>query len=188
MLTIFLLVFMILFTPIPWIVAGIHIMVKNKKWNNRVSRSTLIIFAFITWIVVGYFILKNANLLFNSHFESVIAQVTAIIIFFIAITLEVATRQVLGTSRIMGSSEIKQTKDRLVTTGIYNYARHPRYVEHPLWALSLGLFFGYYTLIAFAVYLFVSFAILAHFEEQELIERYGEEYRKYKQRTPAFFI
>jgi len=43
-------------------------------------------------------------------------------------------------------------------------------------------------MLYFAFYLFVALAVTAHFEEQELIKRYGEEYLKYKKKTPAFFI
>lgn len=34
----------------------------------------------------------------------------------------------------------------------------------------------------------MGFAVVAYFEVQELIKRYGEEYLKYKNKTPAFFI
>jgi methanethiol S-methyltransferase len=104
------------------------------------------------------------------------------------ISLEILTRKELGSSRVMGSSEFKKTKDKLITTGIYSWARHPRHVEHPLWFIGLGLLLGYVILYLFAIYLFIGLLIATYFEEKELIKRYGKQYLEYKKRTHAFFV
>lgn len=115
-------------------------------------------------------------------------QMIGVIVLAAAMAIEFLTQKALGTKRIFGSSEFGQRKDQLITDGIYKYARHPRYLEHPLWSLGLGLTFGYTSLIWFSLYLLIGFAVVAYFEEQELIKRYGEGYLEYKKKTPAFFI
>ncbi len=132
--------------------------------------------------------MNNSGFLFINKFHNLASQIAGITVLAIATAIEFLTHKTLGTSRIFGSSEFKQSKDKLITNGIYKYARHPRYIEHPLWALGLGLTFGYFNLIWFFLYLLVSFVSVAYFEEQELIKRYGEQYLEYKKKVPAFFI
>lgn len=188
MTPILLTIFVILFAPIPWLIIAIHLLIKSGRWNSIASKLLLIIVSLLVWGLLGYWLLNNNDFLLTRQFQNTIARIIGIMILLIAATIEFLTHQALGTSRIFGSSEFKQSQDKLITHGIYKYARHPRYAEHPLWALGLGLTFGYASLIWFFAYLLVGFILVAYFEEQELIKRYGEEYRKYKKRTPAFFI
>ena len=174
------------FAPIPWITIAIHTLVKNERWRTR----KIIVWttAIAAWATLAYWLKSNYHVLFASQFSTTISAFFGVAILVAAAVIEVSTARALGRKRILGSSELRQSTDKLVTTGIYTYARHPRYVEHPLWFLGLGLLFGYSSLFWFAAYLFIAFAIAAHFEEQELVQRYGSKYLKYRKRTPAFFI
>ncbi len=188
MIQILLTLFVILFAPIPWLIIAIHILIESGRWNSIASKILLTGISLLVWFVLGYWLLNNNEFLFANKFNNSITQIAGIVILISATAIEFLTQKVLGTSRIFGSSEFKQSKDRLITHGIYKFARHPRYIEHPMWALGLGLTFGYASLLWFFLYLLVGFNLVAYFEEQELIKRYGEQYLKYKKKTPAFFI
>jgi len=55
-------------------------------------------------------------------------------------------------------------------------------------SLGLGLVYGYTFLLWFTLYLFIGFYINTFFEEKELVERFGDEYKKYQKRTARFFL
>lgn len=142
----------------------------------------------VVWAILAWWLVPNYRILFEQQFLTSISIYFGIALLIFVAVIEIVSTQALGRKRILGSSEFEKSEDKLITAGIYKYARHPRYVEHPLWFVGLGLTFGYTSIFWFALYLFVALAITAHFEEQELIKRYGKEYLNYQKRTPAFFI
>jgi len=80
-----------------------------------------------------------------------------------------------------------QRSHRLATDGPYARVRHPQYAAFVL------IMFGFLlqwptlpTLVMFPVLAFM-YARLALREEQEMRAEFGEEYRRYLERTPAFF-
>lgn len=72
---------------------------------------------------------------------------------------------------------------------IYSVLRHPTY--HALLMLSIGSIFFRLSIYSVTNFLFFLVGINLHIryiEEKELIERFGDEYRKYKEIVPAFFV
>jgi len=72
---------------------------------------------------------------------------------------------------------------------IYSVLRHPTY--HALLLLSIGSIFLRFSIYSVVYFLFFLIGISLHIryvEERELIERFGEKYRKYKEKVPAFFV
>ncbi len=73
----------------------------------------------------------------------------------------------------------------LVITGVRSRLRHPIYAGHLCLllgnALGSGLIANYLLLACFLITL----PLMLHFEERELIGRFGEAYRDYKARVPA---
>jgi len=86
-----------------------------------------------------------------------------------------------------GWRRIHQAKGELVTDGIYAYVRHPQYLG--LFLLIAALLIQWPTILSvlMAPVLFVAYTRLARREEGELETLFGEVYRGYKARVPAFF-
>ncbi|MDH4231743.1 MAG: isoprenylcysteine carboxylmethyltransferase family protein [Nitrospirota bacterium] len=85
-----------------------------------------------------------------------------------------------------GWSLIHAAKGELVTGGPYAYVRHPQYSG--LFLVMIGMLIQWPTIITafmFPVLLYVYYR-LSKREEGEIINLFGEEYRRYMERTPMF--
>jgi protein-S-isoprenylcysteine O-methyltransferase Ste14 len=81
-----------------------------------------------------------------------------------------------------------RNEHKLITTGIYQYIRHPMYAAHLVWAIAQILILHNWI----AGYSFILTMVPFYFyrkrkEEQMLLEEFGQEYRVYKQNTGALF-
>ncbi|EQB05156.1 isoprenylcysteine carboxyl methyltransferase [Sphingobium baderi LL03] len=79
-----------------------------------------------------------------------------------------------------------QRRHRLVTTGIYARVRHPQYDGFIL--IMLGFLLQWPTLLTIAMFpvLVVMYVRLARHEEVDAIAEFGQAYRDYMARVPAF--
>lgn len=80
-----------------------------------------------------------------------------------------------------------QPKGELVTSGIYQYIRHPQYTG--LFIALFGQLVHWPTIITLVLF---SIIICAYYrlslkEEKAMLLKYGEVYRKYQQEVPMFF-
>ncbi len=73
-----------------------------------------------------------------------------------------------------------QKKEPLRTTGLYAVVRHPLYVCDTLWPLGVALLFRSVIGTVLVVVWFLVAAQLAWFEEEQLLQAYGDEYRAYQ--------
>ena len=81
--------------------------------------------------------------------------------------------------------EAQRTKT-LATTGPYAQVRHPQYAGFIL--IMLGFLFQWPTLVTLTMFpvLVTMYVKLARREEEEVLAEFGDEYRRYKIRIPAF--
>jgi methanethiol S-methyltransferase len=79
-----------------------------------------------------------------------------------------------------------QRAGRLATAGTYARLRHPQYLGFVL--IMTGFLLQWPTLVTLAMYpvLVFMYARLAKREETEMLARFGDEYRRYKDAVPAF--
>ena len=79
-----------------------------------------------------------------------------------------------------------QRTHTLAISGPYSYIRHPQYVGFIL--IMLGFLFQWPTLITLIMFpiLVTMYLRLARREEREVLSEFGDEYRLYADRTPAF--
>jgi protein-S-isoprenylcysteine O-methyltransferase Ste14 len=75
----------------------------------------------------------------------------------------------------------------LVTTGPYRWVRHPFYLSVLLLALSCAMLAANWFIFGCGLTLFTMMALRTQTEEEKLMERFGDEYRRYRERTGAFF-
>ena len=76
--------------------------------------------------------------------------------------------------------------DKPFTKGMYRYSRHPMYVTQPLILIGVGIASASWVVLLFSVgYTFLSFIFIIP-EEQFCLEKYGNAYREYMNRTPRW--
>ncbi len=76
---------------------------------------------------------------------------------------------------------------RLVTHGPYRWVRHPLYTVGASMFIAFGMVADNWFIIGLGVLTFILMAIRTPKEEANLIEKFGDEYREYMQRTGRFF-
>jgi protein-S-isoprenylcysteine O-methyltransferase Ste14 len=91
----------------------------------------------------------------------------------------------LGTN--LTDTVVTRREHTLVTHGPYRWVRHPFYGVGCLWLMAITLMTanGFIGLIGTAVIAMLVYRTRT--EEAKLIERFGDEYRSYRERTGAFF-
>jgi len=144
----------------------------------------------ITWMPITWFIFANRGLILRYKLElPMLVHITGWIVFMGGILLQLWTLRLLGGWRIMGLPEVTDVgENRIVATGPFTVIRHPTYLSHTM--MFTGAFFissvvalGVMTLIDIII---VNLLVIP-LEDRELIMRFGDEYKEYKNRVPAFF-
>lgn len=77
-------------------------------------------------------------------------------------------------------------KGTLITTGIYGTVRHPRYLQMDLALLGYALIANYPAVYLLYLLWLAGIRLVVALEERELEARFGEEYRRYRERVPRF--
>ena len=88
------------------------------------------------------------------------------------------------TTRIGIPELSSQTQQTLVRDGLYRIVRHPVYLSAILMGIPYALIVNYvgtYVLFAAALPVFYAITVL---EERELVDRFGESYRRYQREVP----
>ena len=86
----------------------------------------------------------------------------------------------------------KFRKKGAVVGGLYRFIRHPQYAAWAIFGLGMAIFWSRMIVVITYVSMLFVYYFLAKREEQECLEKYGEPYRTYLQRTgrflPKFFM
>ncbi|ODV86072.1 hypothetical protein CANARDRAFT_28110 [[Candida] arabinofermentans NRRL YB-2248] len=83
-------------------------------------------------------------------------------------------------------AQSKKNNHKLITHGIYGFARHPSYAGFFYWALGTQLLLC--NPLSFVIFYFMLhkfFSRRIRYEECKLVEFFGDEYVKYKKTTPT---
>jgi protein-S-isoprenylcysteine O-methyltransferase Ste14 len=87
-----------------------------------------------------------------------------------------------------GRNTKEQVADSLNTTGIYSVVRHPLYLGNFLMWLAPALLTGnLWFIIIFQLIYWIYYERIMFAEEQYLRRKFGEEYIRWAEKTPAFF-
>jgi protein-S-isoprenylcysteine O-methyltransferase Ste14 len=145
----------------------------------------------VTWLPLAYLIYQNKVFLLQVKITFPIwLEIIGILLLSIGTTLHIWTGLLLGIWGLVGLPEVStKKKGRLVKEGPFSVVRHPTYLAHTL--MFSGIFLltevatvGFITLLDFIVIN----TIIIPFEEKELLSRFGEEYKLYKEEVPSRFF
>ena len=95
----------------------------------------------------------------------------------------------LSIATMIGIPELSPSglqKGKLLKDGIYRVVRHPRYLSAGLAVIAVALFVDYRGVYVLILLLFLLGYPMLVFEERDLVDRFGEEYRQYQREVPQF--
>jgi protein-S-isoprenylcysteine O-methyltransferase Ste14 len=150
---------------------------KNKAPIKSMALIWLTLWAVARWIIWPY-----RNLLFYSSSLTIWPG-----LLFIGLGFSIY-RHIgeFGFARLAGQSEMKTNKPQLlITDGIHGRVRHPIYLAHVCCLLGLAISSGLVAVYALVAFALVTGIFLIRFEDKELEQRFGAEFRAYRARTPA---
>ena len=79
-----------------------------------------------------------------------------------------------------------QIANEPVTKGVYHFSRHPIYLGVFMFFIGIGIACASWVYILFALVWIVLWFIAVPYEERDLIEKYGDAYRGYMDKTPRW--
>ncbi len=125
-------------------------------------------------------IFPRAFLQLNYSWPNILTDILGVICLTLGFLLRISARGL--------KSELSQKGGSLVKEGLYSQTRNPMYLGISLIALGIVLLvFQYWVLILFAVFFALIYLRLIFKEEKLLLEKFGSEYSRYRQRVPRFF-
>ena len=92
-----------------------------------------------------------------------------------------SARQLGGIPEVLAGSQ----EQRLVTTGIRGRVRHPVYLGHLCEMLAWSVGTGLAVCYGLTMFAMATGSVMIRLEDRELEQRFGEEYRKYRNAVPA---
>ena len=136
------------------------------------------------WIVVGLISSPWHKLAF---YHSGWAWFPAALLFAVGLWLYRAAGANFSKHQLYGLSELKMqnAEQRLAIIGIRSRVRHPVYLGHLCEMLAWAVGSGLAVCFALAVFGIVTGAFMIRAEDAELEQRFGEEYRVYRNSVPA---
>ena len=90
--------------------------------------------------------------------------------------------------RDAGKETMSPSQDTELFGGIYKHIRHPQMVGELPWFIIIALFLNSLFLVLYSIFaLLISFPIIIHYEEKDLVKRFGAQYVEYRKRTGCIF-
>ncbi|HEY6271754.1 MAG TPA: isoprenylcysteine carboxylmethyltransferase family protein [Terriglobales bacterium] len=150
---------------------------KNKAPIKSMALIWLTLWAMTRWIIWPY-----RNLLFYASLFAIVPGFLFIGLGF-SIYFHIGA---FGFARLAGQSEMKPNKPQLlITDGIHGRIRHPIYLAHGCCLLGLAISSGLVAVYALVAFALATGVFLVRFEDKELEQRFGDEFRVYRAQTPA---
>jgi protein-S-isoprenylcysteine O-methyltransferase Ste14 len=144
----------------------------------------------VTWLPLAYLIYSMKNFLLQFKIElPFILNISGIPLLVLGILLHIWTGKLLGLWGLIGLPEMyTRVKGKLVTEGPFSVVRHPTYFAHTLIFSGVFLITGVASVgIITIIDIFLIHMFIIPLEEKELLNRFGEEYRLYREGVSRFF-
>jgi protein-S-isoprenylcysteine O-methyltransferase Ste14 len=174
----------IVYASIPSFWLLIHPRVEYWRARRRSPYQFLIPVWVTMWIALA---LITAPWKRVSLYETGWTWIPAAILFLLGLWLYKSSGKHFSGAQLSGAAELLPAhgEQRLVVSGIRTRIRHPVYLGHfcemLAWSIGTGLAV-LYVLTAFAA---ATGVIMIRLEDKELEQRFGEEYRRYRNHVPA---
>jgi protein-S-isoprenylcysteine O-methyltransferase Ste14 len=174
----------VVYSTIPSFCLLIH--PRAAYWRSRKHSPFLILLPtwIATWIILGWLTSPwRHTILYTAPWT----WIPAILLFSTGLWIYSQSAEHFSATQLGGLPEIRPNhrEQQLATSGIRSRVRHPVYLAHLCemlaWSIGTGLAVCY-VLTGFAV---VTGAIMIRLEDAELEQRFGEEYRTYREAVPA---
>ncbi|MCW4031365.1 MAG: isoprenylcysteine carboxylmethyltransferase family protein [Candidatus Bathyarchaeota archaeon] len=78
------------------------------------------------------------------------------------------------------------SKDKVITTGLFRFTRNPTYIGIIIMQTGIGIACTSWLYLLLTVVLIIMFNTVLPSEERYLLYRFGDDYQKYKNRTPRW--
>jgi len=167
-----------------WLVA--HPLVSLWRWlGPAVAYSILLAMT----LLVGWVCFRNRGVLIGEDLGAhPVPIISGLLLYCTSITLELQIRKQLKLTTFTGLAELDpdRVEGKLLHEGVYGHVRHPKYVSGFLGILGFALFTNYSGALIIVAMTLPGFYGIVLLEERELLDRFGEEYRRYKVEVPRF--
>lgn len=155
-----------------------------RFWRRRGPR--------VAYTVVATLCLGLAYLIFQFHRPLLTTRwpfswwlvALGLVLYGAAIWFEVQCRRHLKLRTLLGAPELGRNPGRLLTGGIYERLRHPRYTSVLLGVAGWACFLNYPAIWLLAIACVPGFYLVILLEERELRDRFGDGYEEYMRAVP----
>ena len=111
-----------------------------------------------------------------------IFQLVGFVLLIIGVGIDIFARKEIGNNWTSGEEYQIKENQKLITTGIYKYIRHPIYTGFALSFIGAEMVAGSWLFVAFFAY-FISSYVQGKREEKILLGHFGEKYKDYMKKT-----
>ncbi len=160
--------------------AGRANMTKPKHTEYKTSQKMKDYILYILWALLGIQLLGLS--LFPFPYGMAV-QCAGFVIAFTGVVISVMGRRELGVNWAHGGEYQVKNNQALVTTGIYQYIRHPIYLGVMLAYGGGQIVAGSYLSIVFLILFTYSSIVQAQKEERLLLQHFGQKYEDYMRQT-----
>lgn len=184
----------------PYVVAGFFLVLlialpfrlKSQATREKLDRTqegvpmmiVLRLGGLAVWAGVIAFMIDPATMAWSSLPLPPGARWTGVALTILTAVLLTWTLRSLGPN--LTDTVVTRAAHTLVTRGPYRWVRHPFYDCMALFVVSIALMMANWFVIVAGGVMFALLAIRSRTEENKLLERFGEPYRKYRESTGRF--
>jgi protein-S-isoprenylcysteine O-methyltransferase Ste14 len=173
-----------IYATIPLFWLAIHPRIRHWR-SHRSPYRVLLPLWMAMWVAAGALTFPWRHL---RLYTTTLAWIPAAALFACGIYLYRRSGQGFSGAQLSGHAELHphRFEQRLVTSGIRARTRHPVYLGHLCELLAWSLGSGMAVLYGLTGFALLSGALMIVIEERELEQRFGDDYRAYRRRVPAF--
>ncbi|MBI2082361.1 MAG: isoprenylcysteine carboxylmethyltransferase family protein [Deltaproteobacteria bacterium] len=145
------------------------------------------------WVIAVYFFLidlflyKKSSLFLDWQFSPIPFSIPiGVSLVLFALLFHFWTVQTLGLSTLFLRPQMNPEKIKIsiVIMGPYRWVRHPFYLVDWVMLLGLTLLTSSWLVLCIFGAALITIPFVTRFEEEELVERFGDEYRQYQKQVP----